>query len=82
VATEIAVHWLVLSGIANGYRVYVVADACGGLAVRSEEAAFRRFVAAGAVMTSVASFASEISGDFTKPIGRDAIDVVYDLIGV
>ncbi|MFO1188389.1 MAG: isochorismatase family protein [Alphaproteobacteria bacterium] len=82
IATEIAVHWLVLSGLANGYRVYVVADACGGLSVRSEEAAFRRFEAAGAVMTSVASFASEISGDFTKPIGRAAIDVVYDLIGV
>lgn len=81
VATEIAVHWIVLSGIANGYRVYVVADACGGLGVRSEQAAFRRFDAAGAVMTSVVSLASEISGDFTRPIGRAAIDVVYEMIG-
>jgi hypothetical protein len=82
VATEIVVHWLVLSGLANGYKVYVVADACGGLATRSEQAALQRFAAAGATMTSVVSLAGEISGDFTKPLGRAAIDVVYRMMGV
>ena len=38
VATEIVVQWLVLSGIANGFKVHVVVDACGGLGVRSEQA--------------------------------------------
>jgi hypothetical protein len=82
IATEVVVHWLVISGLANGYRVYVVADACGGLGVRSEEAAFRRFVAAGAIMTSVASLAGELAGDFTRPIGRAAVEVIYKMIGV
>lgn len=80
VATEIVVHWLALSGIAHGYRVYLVVDACGGLSPRSEEAAFRRFEAAGVVMTSVVSLAGEISGDFTVPPGSEAIGVVYQLI--
>ncbi|MFT3721701.1 isochorismatase family protein [Pseudorhodoferax sp.] len=80
IATEIVVQWLALSGIANGYRVYLVVDACGGLSTRSEEAALRRFEAAGVVMTSVVSLAGEISGDFTVSPGKEAIDVVYRLI--
>lgn len=80
VATEICVHWLVLSGIANGYRVYVVADACGGLSTRSEEAAFRRFEAAGAVMTSVVSLAGELAGDFTQSPGREAVEIIYRMV--
>lgn len=81
VATEIVVQWLVLSGIANGYKVHVVVDACGGLGQRSEEAALRRFEAAGAVLTSLVSLAGEWSGDMSQPIGRDAIEVVYRHIG-
>ncbi|WP_183043514.1 isochorismatase family protein [Alicycliphilus denitrificans] len=80
VATEIVVQWLALSGIAHGYKVHLVVDACGGLSARTEEAAFRRFEAAGVVMTSVVSLAGEISGDFTAPPGSEAIGVVYQLI--
>ncbi|MGF6637402.1 isochorismatase family protein [Paraburkholderia sp. MM6662-R1] len=81
VATEICLYWLALSGIAHGYKVYVVVDVCGGLSVRSEDAAFRRFEAAGAVMTSVVSLAGELAGDFTEPPGRDAVEVIYKMIG-
>lgn len=81
VATEIVVQWLVLSGIANGYQVYLIVDACGGLGERSEAAALRRFEAAGVIMSSVVSLAGELSGDFSKPIGQAAIDVVYELVG-
>jgi nicotinamidase-related amidase len=81
IATEIVVHWLVVSGIANGYKVYVVVDACAGLGARSEEAAWRRFESVGAVMTSVVSLAGELSGDMSQPVGREAIGVVYELIG-
>jgi nicotinamidase-related amidase len=82
VATEVVVHWLVLSGIANGYRVYLVTDACGGLTDRTEEAALRRFAAAGAVMTSVASLAGELAGDMTRSPGKEAVEVIYQVIGV
>lgn len=81
VATEIVVQWLVLSGIANGYKVHVVVDACGGLGERSEQAALRRFEAAGAVMTSVVSLSGEWAGDMSQSIGREAIEVVYLHIG-
>ena len=81
VATEIVVQWLVLSGLANGYKVHVIVDACGGLGQRSEQAAFRRFEAAGAVMTSVVSLSGELAGDMSQPIGRETIEVVYLHIG-
>ena len=81
VATEIVVHWLVLSGLANGYKVQVVVDVCGGLSARSEEAALRRFVAAGAIMTSVYTLSGEFAGDMSQPLGLDTIGVCYDLIG-
>ncbi len=82
VATEVAVHWLAISGIANGYRVYLVADACGAVGQKSEEAAYRRMGAAGAVMTSVVSLASEFSGnlDMTCSPGKDAVEVIYQII--
>ncbi|MEN5033128.1 isochorismatase family protein [Pseudomonas sp. TWI929] len=80
VATEIVVQWLALSGIANGYQVHLVVDACGGLSERTEQASLRRMEAAGVVMTSVASLAGEISGDFVTSPGREAIGVVYQLI--
>ncbi|MGE4238863.1 isochorismatase family protein [Ramlibacter sp.] len=82
VATEVAVHWLTVSGIANGYQAYVVADACGGVGEVSEAAAYRRFEQAGAVMTSVVSLASEFSGnlDMTKSPGKDAVEVIYQII--
>lgn len=81
IASEICVHWIVLSGLARGYEVYVIVDACGGLSDRSEVAAFSRFEAAGAKMSSVVSLAGEISGDFTQGAGFEAIDVVRVMMG-
>lgn len=81
VATEIVVQWLVLSGRANGYQVHVVTDACGGLSPRTEQAALTRFMSAGAVLTSVASLAGELAGDMTRSPGKDAVDVIYQMIG-
>lgn len=80
VATEIVVLWLALSGIANGYQVHVATDACGGLGVRSEESAFRRFAAAGAVMTSTVTLAGELAGDMTRPPGSAAVEVIYRMV--
>ena len=81
VATEIVVQWLVLSGRANGYEVHVVTDACGGLSTRTEEAALMRFTSVGAVMTSVASIAGELAGDMTRSPGKDAVEIIYEMIG-
>jgi nicotinamidase-related amidase len=50
--TEACVSFPVLSALAEGYEVYVVADACGGITADSHAMALRRMDAAGAKMTS------------------------------
>ena len=79
VATEIIVQHSALSGAANGFHVQIVVDACGGLSARTEEAAFRRLVQAGVVMTSIASIAGQLAGDFTQPKGGQAIGILYEM---
>ena len=59
----------------------IVIDACGGLSPRSEDAALRRLVQAGVVMTSVASLAGQLAGDFTSAKGGRALGVLYEMAG-
>jgi nicotinamidase-related amidase len=77
VATEVIVQHSALSGTARGYQVQVIVDACGGLTQRTEDAALRRLTQAGVVITSVASLAGQLAGDFTQPRGSQALGVVY-----
>jgi nicotinamidase-related amidase len=79
VATEIIVQHSALSGVARGFQVQVIVDACGGLAQRTEDAALRRLTQAGVVITSVASVAGQLAGDFTQPKGRQALGVLYEM---
>ncbi|MEX1827367.1 hydrolase [Luteibacter sp. CQ10] len=64
--TEACVTFPVLSALNDGYRVHVVADACGGLTVASHEAALRRLEQAGAVLTSWLQFLLEMQRDWTR----------------
>lgn len=64
--TEACVSFPVLSALADGYRVHVVADACGGLTAASHDAALRRMEQAGAVMTSWLQFLLEMQRDWTR----------------
>jgi nicotinamidase-related amidase len=77
VATEVIVQHTALSGVARGFRVQVIVDACGGLSQRTEEAALRRLTQAGVVITSVASVAGQLAGDFTQPKGSQALGIVF-----
>lgn len=79
VATEIIVQHSCLSGVAHGYDVQVVVDACGGLSPRTEDAALRRLVQAGVVTTSIASLAGQLAGDFTQPLGGQAVGILYEM---
>jgi nicotinamidase-related amidase len=81
VATEIIVQHSALSGLAHGYEVQVIIDACGGLSPRTEDAALRRLTQAGAVLTSVASLAGQLAGDFTEAKGGAALGVLYEKAG-
>lgn len=64
--TEACVSFPVLSALAEGYRVFVVADACGGLTAASHEMALRRMEAAGATMTSWIQLLLEFQRDWTR----------------
>jgi nicotinamidase-related amidase len=64
--TEACVSFPVLSALNQGYEVFVVADACGGLSAVSHELALRRMEAAGAIMTSWIQVLLEFQRDWTR----------------
>jgi nicotinamidase-related amidase len=64
--TEACVSFTVLSALAEGYEVYVVGDACGGLTPTSHDPALRRMESAGAHMTSWIQVVLELQRDWTR----------------
>lgn len=64
--TEACVSFTVLSALADGYDVFVVADACGGLTPASHDLALRRMESAGATMTSWLQILLELQRDWTR----------------
>lgn len=64
--TEACVSFPVLSALKDGYEVFVVADACGGLTVTSHDLALRRMAAAGSSMTSWIQVLLELQRDWTR----------------
>jgi len=81
VATEIVVQRTALDALAAGYEVHVAVDACGGVDTRTEDAAWRRIVAAGGVTSSVTTFAAELTGDFSTELGGATLGIVYETLG-
>jgi hypothetical protein len=81
VASEIVVQRTALDAIAAGYEVHIAVDACGGFDARTEDAAWRRVCAAGAVTTSFATFAAELTGDFTTELGGKTFGIVLGTLG-
>lgn len=79
VATELAVQLPALSASDQGYRVYVVLDACGGMSVRTEQAALLRLAKAGATTLSVMTLAGELAGDFREARAQQAIGILYEM---
>ena len=79
--TEIAVQMAALSGLALGYRVFVIVEAIGGASQRTEEAAFHRLLQAGATTTSATALCLEIAGDFRQPKGEQAMKILGELMG-
>ncbi|WP_028747609.1 hydrolase [Rhizobium mesoamericanum] len=64
--TEACVSFPVLSALAEGYAVSVVADTCGGITAESHSLALRRMEAAGATMTSWLQVLLELQRDWTR----------------
>ncbi len=79
--TEACVSFTVLSALAEGYDVYVVADACGGLTSVSHELALRRMEAAGARMTSWIQVLLELQRDWTRHETYDGARSIVETYG-
>ena len=64
--TEVCLAQTSLSALADGYEVYFVADASGGLSNEAHEAAKQRMIGAGAVPMTWAAVLSEWTRDYTS----------------
>lgn len=64
--TEACVSFMVLSALAAGIEVFVVADACGGLTELGHDLALRRMEGEGALMTSWMRVLLELQRDWTR----------------
>ncbi len=76
--TEACVSFLALSAAADGYEVFVVGDACGGLTPTSQELALRRMQAAGIQMTSWLQVLLEFQRDWTRHETYDGARAVVE----
>ena len=79
VSSEVAVQLPALTAADRGYRVFVVADACGGMSERTEQAAFQRIARAGGSLVSVMTLAGELAGDFRTAQAQSAVGVLYEM---
>jgi len=64
--TEACVSFPVLSALKDGFEVFVVADACGGLTPASHDYALRRLEQAGARLTTWIQVLLEFQRDWTR----------------
>lgn len=65
--TEICVAFPVLDALLEGYEVYFVIDAIGGVSKAAHDGAVQRMVQAGAKPISVISLAGELQRDWARP---------------
>jgi len=64
--TEACVSFPALSALRDGFEVFIVADACGGLTSTGHDLALRRLEGAGAHMTSWIQVLLEFQRDWTR----------------
>jgi nicotinamidase-related amidase len=65
--TEVCVAFPTLDAIREGFEVYVVADAIGGVSRVAHEAAMQRMIQAGAAPITVLGLACELQRDWGRP---------------
>lgn len=74
--TEVCIAYPVLSAIAEGYDVYVLTDASGGVSLEAHEMAVHRMIQAGAHPVTSAQYVLELQRDWAK---KDTYDAVLGL---
>jgi nicotinamidase-related amidase len=79
--TEARVSFPALSALKDGFEVFVVGDACGGLTPQSHEFALRRLEQAGARVTSWIQVLLEFQRDWTRHETYEAARAVVEANG-
>ena len=64
--TEICLAMPAIQALGEGYEVYIVTDASGGVSLEAHEMAVRRMIQAGAVPITWGVFASELQRDWAR----------------
>ncbi|HEX8437244.1 hydrolase [Archangium sp.] len=64
--TEICLAMPVIQALGDGYEVYIVTDASGGVTLEAHEMAIQRMIQAGAVPLTWTVFASELQRDWAR----------------
>lgn len=64
--TEICLAFPVIHALGDGYEVYFVTDASGGVTLEAHEVAIQRMIQAGAVPLTTWVFASELQRDWAR----------------
>ncbi|WP_257447576.1 hydrolase [Archangium lipolyticum] len=64
--TEICLAMPAIQALGEGYEVYIVTDASGGVSLEAHEVAIQRMVQAGAVPITWTVFASELQRDWAR----------------
>ncbi len=64
--TEICLAMPAIHALGDGYEVYIVTDASGGVSLEAHEMAIRRMVQAGAVPITWSVFGSELQRDWAR----------------
>lgn len=75
--TSVCIVGPVLSAIAEGYDVYVIADACGDVSVESHKLAIDRMVQAGAHPMTSLQYLLELQRDWSR---KETYTAVNDLV--
>jgi len=71
--TEVCVVMPTLSAIGQGYEVYVVADACGGVTAQAHQHAIHRTLRAGAVPMTWLQVLLELQRDWARSTTYDSV---------
>jgi len=71
--TEICLAMPAIQALGDGYEVYIITDASGGVSVEAHEMAIQRMVQAGAVPITWMVLAAELQRDWARTATADAV---------
>ncbi len=78
--TDICLFWAAVDAVGFGYRVMVVADACGTMSALGDTVTFDRLRGLGVTVAVVNQVVTELVGNFGTPEGRKAQTIMGDEI--